>query len=93
MTIGILRVLLFIPESNSLKEKRMVLNSLKKRLRNSFNVSVAQIDQEDKWQKAELVIVGVENKKSQLESMLSYVLNFIEGFDKVVLVDYGKELI
>ena len=49
MTIGVLTVELFIPESSSLKEKRMVLHSLKARLRNHFNVAVTEIDDEDKW--------------------------------------------
>ncbi len=58
MTVGILKVVLFIQDSNSLKAKRMVLHSLKVRLRNNFNVAVTQIDHEDKWQKAALAIVG-----------------------------------
>jgi len=49
MTIGILRLVLFIHESNSLKDKRMVLHSLKARLRSNFNVAVTQVDDQDKW--------------------------------------------
>jgi len=44
MTVGILRVDIYISESNSLKAKRMVLHSLKSRLRNHFNIAVTQID-------------------------------------------------
>lgn len=59
MTIGILKLTLFIHDSNSLKEKRVVLHSLKARLRNNFNVAVSQIGDEDKWQKSTLAVVGV----------------------------------
>lgn len=71
MTVGILRLAIFIENSHSLKEKRMVLHSLKARLRNSFNVAIAQIGDEDKWQKATLAIVGVEKDKKNMNSALS----------------------
>lgn len=93
MTIGILKVVLFIHESNSLKKKRMVLHSLTSRLRNSFNVSVAQIDGEDKWQKATLAIVGVGKDRRNIDSRLSDIINFIEGFKAAELVNHEMELI
>jgi hypothetical protein len=93
MTIGILKLVLFIQDSNSLKEKRMVLHSLKAKLRNSFNVALAQIGDEDKWQKAILAVVGVEKDRKNINSILSRVVNFVESFDKVNLIDYEIELI
>lgn len=63
MTVGILTLILFIQDSNSLKEKRMVLHSIKARLRNNFNVAVSQIADEDKWQKTTLAVVGVLEKQ------------------------------
>lgn len=93
MTVGILRLVLFIPASNSLKAKRMVLHSVKARLRNSFNVAVAQIDDEDKWQKTTLAVVGVERDSSNMNATLSKVVNFIERFDRVNMIDYEMELI
>lgn len=93
MTVGILRVALFIHGSNSLKEKRMVLHSLKARLRNNFNLAVAQIGDEDKWQKSTLAIVGVERDRKNMNSVLSGVINFIEGFNDVNLINHEMELI
>lgn len=93
MTVGILRVALFIQGSNSLKEKRMVLHSLKARLRNNFNLAVAQIGDEDKWQKSTLAIVGVERDRKNMNSVLSGVINFIERFNDVNLIDHEMELI
>ncbi len=86
-------MILFIPDSNSLKEKRMSLHSLKAKLRNNFNVALAQIDDEDKWQKASLVVVGVGKDRKNVNSILSRVVNFVENFNKVNLIDYEIELI
>ena len=54
MVLGVLTIELFIWESQSLKDKRQVLHSLKDRLRGKFNVSVAEVDGQDLWQKAVL---------------------------------------
>ena len=93
MTVGILNLVLYIQDSNSLKEKRMVLHSLKAKLRNSFNVAVSQIDDEDKWQKTTLAVVGVEKNRNNMNSILSRIVNFIERFNQVDLIDYEMDLI
>ena len=93
MTIGVLKLALFIHDSNSLKDKRMVLHSLKARLRNNFNVAVTQIDDEDKWQKATLAVAGVERNRNNMNSTLSDIVNFIEKFNRVGLINYEMELI
>jgi len=93
MTIGVLKIALFIHNSNSLKEKRMCLHSLKARLRNSFNVAVTQIDDEDKWQKATLAIVGAERDKRNMDSTLCDVINFISKFNGVDLINHEMELL
>ncbi|MCM8780634.1 MAG: DUF503 domain-containing protein [Candidatus Omnitrophica bacterium] len=92
MTVGILKVSIFIPDSHSLKEKRFVLHSLKARLRRHFNVAVSQIDDEDKWQRSTLAIVGIENNRADMNSLLSKVINFIERYN-VDIIDYAIELI
>ncbi len=93
MTIGLLTVELFIPGSNSLKARRMVLHSIKARLRNRFNCAVSQVDGEDKWQKATLALVGVETDRSRMNSTLSEALNFLEHVGTVSLIDYEMELL
>lgn len=93
MTIGILKLVLFIQDSNSLKAKRMVLHSLKSKLRNHFNVAVTQIDDEDKWQKSTLAVVGVEKDRNNMNSILSNIINFIEKFNSVDLINHEIELI
>lgn len=93
MTIGILTLAIFIYDSNSLKAKRMVLHSLKARLRNSFNVAVTQIDDQDKWQKSTLAIVGVEKSRQTMNRILSNIVDFIEAFHSVRLINYEMEMI
>ncbi len=88
MTIGILKLTIFIQDSNSLKERRMVLHSLKSRVRNNFNVAISQIDDEDKWQKVILAVVGIEKSRKNMNAILSNVVNFIERFNSVSLINY-----
>ena len=54
VTVGIARVTLFLGESHSLKEKRMVLRQVKDLVRNKFNVSIAEVSENDRWQRAVL---------------------------------------
>lgn len=93
MTIGVLKLVLFIHNSNSLKDRRMALHSLKAKLRNCFNVAVAQIDDDDKWQKAALVVVGVGKDRKNMDRSLSNIVNFIERINSINLINYETELI
>jgi uncharacterized protein YlxP (DUF503 family) len=93
MVIAILRVVLFIGNANSLKNKRMVLLSLKTRLRNKFNIAISEVDYTDKWQKAALAIVGVGNDNRYVNGQFNKVINFIENFNQVSIVDYELEMI
>lgn len=76
-----------------MKDKRMILHSLKAKLRNSFNIAVAQVDDEDKWQKAVLAVVSVGKNRQNLNSNLSEVVNFVEAFGNLNLIDYEMEII
>ena len=71
----------------------MVLRSLKTRLRNKFNIAVSEIDDEDKWQKSTLAIVGVNKDKRYIDGQFSKIINFIENFHLVSIVDYEMEMI
>ena len=93
MTIAILRLVLFISNSNSLKTKRMVLHSLKARLRNKFNIAISEVADEDKWQKSTLVVVGVQKDKRYMDRQFSQIINFIENFNQADIVDYEMEMI
>jgi uncharacterized protein YlxP (DUF503 family) len=93
MSVGILKIVLFFSQSNSLKSKRMILHSLKANLRNRFNLAITQTADEDKWQKATLAIVGVERYQDKMHRVLAQTVNFIAGFSGVQLIDYEMEML
>ncbi|MDP2939383.1 MAG: DUF503 domain-containing protein [Candidatus Omnitrophota bacterium] len=93
MTVGILKIALFIPSSNSLKEKRRVMLSLCDLLRNRFNISLAQIDAQDKWQRSVVAIACVATKRPFVDRAISKIIDFIRDFNQVELIDYEVELI
>ena len=93
MVIGVVTVDLTIPGSTSLKEKRMVLRSLKERLRNNFNVSIAELDDHDKWQKAVLGLASIGSEKKYVNGTLDKALDLIKEFRRAELVDYQLELL
>jgi len=78
MIVGVYTVELFISESRSLKDKRQVLHSLKDRLHEKFNLSVAEVDLQDKWQEAVIVCAMVGNERGHLESALQNVAKWVE---------------
>jgi uncharacterized protein len=80
MIIGHLSVELHIPGATSLKEKRMVLRSLKDRLK-KFNVAVAEVEYNDLWQRAGLSIVTVSNEEKHADRELAAVVNEIERLE------------
>jgi uncharacterized protein YlxP (DUF503 family) len=72
MVVGLCTVELFIAESRSLKDKRQVLHSLKDRLHGKFNLSVAEVDGQDLWQKAVLGMACVANEGGHVNRVLEH---------------------
>jgi len=72
-TIGVLTLELRLENSHSLKEKRHVVESLKTRLRNKFNVAVAEIDHQDLWQRGVVAAVTVSSDRVYAEKVLRSV--------------------
>lgn len=73
MPIAYLTIELRIEGAHSLKDKRQVLRSLKDRLRNSFNISIAEIDVTDLWQRATLGVVSISSSRDYLEGLMRNV--------------------
>jgi len=93
MTVGVLELQLRIPESQSLKGKRQILLGLKTRLRQRFNISVSEVDQQDKWQLATLAVTCAGNDKSGVNRCLSHVVEVVQRERGVELIDYHLELL
>ena len=93
MTVGVLKIELSLPGNDSLKAKRMVLRSLKDRIRKQFNVSIAEVGEQDKWQKAVLGVASVGADKRYVNGVLSKVIDLIEDTRSVDLIDYQMEFL
>jgi uncharacterized protein len=86
MVIGICTIELFLPGTASLKDKRRILKSIKDRLRQRFNVSVAEIDEQDLWQKSILGMACVGNEQQFVNQVLDQVIGLIRGTPEVEIV-------
>jgi len=93
MIIGSCKIAIYIPESRSLKDKRYVLKSIIDRVKNKFNVSIAEIDSLDLWQKATLGIVCVNTDSRHANETLSKVINLVEkSLTQGYIIEYKIEL-
>tara|TARA_B100000315_G_scaffold9193_1_gene9065 strand:- start:3767 stop:4060 length:294 start_codon:yes stop_codon:yes gene_type:complete len=94
MHIGVCRLMLHLPEANNLKAKRQVARSLTARVRNQFNVAVAEVADNDLWQRLTLGICCVSNDSAHANETLAHVVSFVEGSrGDIVLLDYETEII
>ena len=92
--VGVCKLTLHLPESSSLKDKRQVARSLSDRLRNRFNVAVAEVEDADMRQRLTLGVCCVSNDRGHADAMLSGLLNFIEESRlDVELLDIHTEII
>lgn len=92
MQIGVCNIKFVVPDSFSLKDKRQVTQSIVKKLRNSFNVSVAE-ESSDSWKDVYITVVSVNSEKAHLFSTLSKVVDFVKSEPRVVLEDYTIEIL
>ena len=94
MHIGYGRLELFLPDSQSLKAKRQVARSVVARIHNQFNVTVAEADDNDLWQRLTLGICCLSNDASHANEILSNVVSFVQkSRDDLELLDYETEII
>jgi uncharacterized protein YlxP (DUF503 family) len=94
MNVGVAMVSFRIPENMDLKGKRMVLKSIMSRVRNKFEVAVAEVDDNDSWQVANIGICCISNNKRHSNQVLSKAVDFImNGRFDVEILDYSTEII
>ncbi len=92
MHIGICNVNLVVFNSASLKQKRQVVQSLTTKIRNNFNVAIAE-ENNDSWKDVSLTIVSVNNEVPYLLSTLSKIVDFIKRDLRVSVSDYNIEIL
>lgn len=91
MVVGLLRVSLSIPHANSLKDKRRVVKSIKDRIRTTFNVSVAEIEEQDIWRIAVLGVAVISEDSAYANGVLSRVQDFIRDHSDAIMTDCQME--
>src|SRR3981189_1747033 len=94
LTVGLLRVVLHLPDSGSLKSKRMIVSGLLRRLRDQLKVSAAEVGELDRWQLAELAVATVSGDGRNASEGLATVLRYIESHsDGARITDVSTELV
>ena len=93
MVVLVGEVQLHMPESQSLKDKRQVVKSLKERVRNRFNVSIAEVDYIDLWQRFAIGIAVVSTTRAHAEETLSTAVQFIETDGRAQLLEFTSEVV
>ena len=84
--VGLLTMELYFPACQSLKEKLRLLSSLKERLKNRFNISLAEIDFQETWQRAQLAAAFVCNDGRRIESAFAHILDTLRADARLELI-------
>ncbi len=93
MIIGACSVELLMYEPNSLKEKRHIIKSLIGRIQSRFNVSVAEVGDNEKWKSAVIGFACVTNTTKHANQMINNIIKFIEGDSRVEIVKWDIEIL
>ncbi len=93
MVIGVCQLELLLHDNFSLKGKRQALRSIVQRARKKFNISIAEVEGQDLWQKAVLGVCAVGNDRQFVNSTLDRVINFIENTQLTDVADSQIEII
>ena len=93
MNIGVLTLELSVGEAQSLKDKRRVIQSINTRIRNTFNVSVAEVGHLDDRQRCQLALAMVSRETRPLHSQLDKIVDLVRRSVGLTLIDYGREIL
>jgi uncharacterized protein YlxP (DUF503 family) len=88
MIVGILTLEIFFPYARSLKDKRRILHGFKERLKGRYNVAVAELDYQDKWQRALLGIVTLNSQAGVVGDLLNRILSEARGLEEGEVVTH-----
>jgi len=91
MIVGISEIEIFISESNSLKFKRQIIKSIKTKLQNKYNISIAEVEHQNLWQRAKFGVAVVSCDSKVVDSTLNKVLDFIDNDPRVEVINYQME--
>ena len=92
MVVGLCELVVAIPGSSSLKQKRSAMRKAIERTRNRFPISIAEVDLQDKWQRGQIGFATVGNDYAKIQSILDRVIQFIEGLFVVSIIDVRQQI-
>ncbi len=92
MVVGALQVRLLLREARSLKDKRQVVRSIKDRLRNQFNISIAEVDAQDQWQQVVLGVAVVSSEAEHAQTQLEQIVNALRSHPVAEFVSHELEV-
>ncbi|MCI5643252.1 MAG: DUF503 domain-containing protein [Peptoniphilus sp.] len=93
MIIGICTCEIFIYNANSLKSKRSVVKSIIEKSKNRFNISIAEVGENDKWQKSVIGFATVSNDKKIVDETMENIIHFFNSYSEIEIMNIEKEIL
>lgn len=91
MIVGVARVEVHLPRAQSLKDKRSALKSVRDQLRGRFNVAVAEVEPNERWQRAVLGLASVGEDRPYVEGLMREVLAWMRSSHLIAIVRIEEE--
>ena len=92
MVVGTLKIILHLHDNRSLKGKRKVVRSMVDKVKHKFNVSIAEVGSNDKWQRIELGVSAIGNDRRHIDSSLNNILDYMDTLYLAEIVDSSVEI-
>lgn len=92
MVTGIVKIKIYVPWVHTLKEKRMIVKSLCSRVRNKFNVSIGEVEDQDMHQSIVLGFACVTTDNAHADRVIDTVIDFVEGNTEGEIIHIDREL-
>lgn len=93
MIIGICTCEIYIFNANSLKSKRSVVKSIVEKSKNRFNISIAEVGENDKWQKSIIAFSTISNSQKIVEETIEKVINFFDSYGEIEIINIKREIL
>ena len=93
MRVIVIKVSLRADWSHSLKEKRMIVRSITQKLKNTFNISVAEVEEQNKHQLIVIGVAGIGANMSQIDSIVENIISFIEVNTDAEIINIEQEVL
>lgn len=93
MIIGICTCEIYIFNANSLKSKRSVIKSMIEKSKNRFNISIAEVGENDKWQKSIIAFSTISNDQKVVEETIEKVINLFDSYSEIEIINIKREIL